>query len=107
MFLFLAGHYLFMDSSFYTYGSWARLRSKLFSPTDHAELEFGYYMNGASVHALKVYVVVNGFKNLVSEITGDQGDRWHTEHVRIKSKFPYRVSTAFRVIIPRDKHIER
>ena len=87
-----------MDSSYAVYGAWARLRSKLFSPTDHAELQFNYYMHGASVNALKIYIVVNGFKNLLFAITGDQGDAWHTQHLPISSQYPYRVSVSCLII---------
>ena len=88
----IGGHFLLMDSSYATYGSWARLRSRLFSPTDHAELEYSYYMSGKSVNALKVYIVVNGFKNLLHAFVGDQGDEWLVDHLDIRSQFPYRVS---------------
>ena len=81
-----------MDSSYARYGAWARLRSKLFSPTDHAELQYRYYMNGESVNTLKVYVVVNGFKSLLHAIFGDQGDQWRKDQLKISSQFPYRVS---------------
>jgi len=85
------GYFLLMDSSYATYGSRARLRSRLFSPTDHAELQYSYYMKGVSVNALKIYIVVNGFKNLLHAIVGDQGDVWLVDHLKIKSQFPYRI----------------
>ena len=83
-----------MDSSYATYGSWARLRSRLFSPTDHAELQYSYYMSGKSVNALKIYIVVNGFKNLLHAYVGDQGDDWLADNLDIRSHFPYRVSNC-------------
>lgn len=90
-----------IDSSYASYGSWARLRGKLLSPTDHAILTFSYYMNGASVNALKVYAVVNGFKHLLLAIHGNQGDLWHTKHLTVSSLYPYRVSLIFS---PSSKH---
>eukprot|EP00112_Aurelia_sp_Birch-Aquarium-sp1_P005424 Seg1616.5 transcript_id=Seg1616.5/GoldUCD/mRNA.D3Y31 product="MAM and LDL-receptor class A domain-containing protein 2" protein_id=Seg1616.5/GoldUCD/D3Y31 len=85
------GHYLLMESSYSRYGTWARLQSQLFSPTDHGEFSFEYYMNGASVNLLRLYIVVNGFKSTLLTLTDNHGDEWHSAHVPFSSFYPFRL----------------
>ena len=80
-----------MESSYSRYGTWARLQSQLFSPTDHGEFSFEYYMNGASVNLLRLYIVVNGYKSNLLTLTDNQGDEWHSVHVPFSSLYPFRV----------------
>lgn len=80
-----------MESSYSRYGTWARLQSQLFSPTDHGEFSFEYYMNGASVNLLRLYIVVNGFKSTLLTLTDNHGDEWHSAHVPFSSFYPFRV----------------
>ena len=60
-------------------------------------LTFYYYMYGATVNYLKVYISFNGFKRKVWKAHGNMGPTWREGRVMIYSSWPYKVSNYPRI----------
>ena len=87
------GSYLYINSDEAAAGDKARIispPSRMSLGYDTMCFQFWYHMNGATIDSLSAHVIEEGGTadedNRVFQMTGDHGDRWILEQVRMKLK---------------------
>ncbi|XP_067654295.1 MAM and LDL-receptor class A domain-containing protein 1-like isoform X2 [Haliotis asinina] len=90
------GHYMYIETSEPRRpGDVARLNSFiLIGPTSATCLTFWYHMYGISIGTLNVYVLRNGARSSIWQLSGNQGNSWKVAEVALNtgsSNTPYQI----------------
>ncbi|XP_061569314.1 MAM and LDL-receptor class A domain-containing protein 1 isoform X2 [Cololabis saira] len=87
------GHYVYLESSFpQAFGDTARMIGPLLSSrSSQCKMRFYFHMSGAGIGTLSVFIQTEGQKQLLLNLTGDQGNYWQMRELPLSSPRDFQV----------------
>lgn len=77
---------MYLQSNVGETGQKAEIRSQNFTISQEGCFTFWYYMHGSNMGSLNVYIEVDGYKNKIWNVTGNQRDIWHQAALNINTE---------------------